>query len=384
VISRRFVIPALACAIGATATAHEDRGVIWVANNGTDTPSCGSSELKACRSIGFGVANANEGDLVLVGPGLYGDIDNDLQFTTSGDETPDFGLGCAVCIDKAVAIASTDGAKVTVIELGRPSAGEVPPDLRHTVLIRASGVRFGAPGHGFTLYASTDTGIRVAGGGNVRVVGNIVLRSKSAELGFSTGTGMAVVGPAGPVRVAQNAVHGHSSGFIVISDEPVTLVDNVALSNQGASGFSIQGAGRHVIAGNTSTANGIGFGFGVGTYIVKNNVASNNQSSGFVFGHSDHTIQRNTSVGNDTGFFVAPTFSGPVGQPRFHFNNMIGNRRCGLFNNSGRTIDATNNYWGSPNGPGPKPADAAPNVPACRGTEGTNTATVVPFSRKRF
>ena len=46
-------------------------------------------------------------------------------------------------------------------------------------------------------------------------------------------------------------------------------------------------------------------------------------------------------------------------------NNIWGNSynmtNCGLFNNSGSTVGARNNFWGAATGPGPDPADLVCN-----------------------
>src|SRR6516162_9238145 len=49
---------------------------LYVANNGLDGPSCGT-KASPCRSITQGIANAAAGDTIIVGPGLYGDLNDD-------------------------------------------------------------------------------------------------------------------------------------------------------------------------------------------------------------------------------------------------------------------------------------------------------------------
>ena len=63
-------------------------GTLLVAETGADSSACGSP-TSPCRSIGQAIANANPGDEIVVGPGVYGDVDGDGVFTPgSGDETP--------------------------------------------------------------------------------------------------------------------------------------------------------------------------------------------------------------------------------------------------------------------------------------------------------
>ena len=85
--------------------------------------TCGSTRSQACRSISLGIPKAQKGYLILVGTGCYGDINDDLQYTSPGDETADLGLGCVICVDKQVTIESTDGADATIID---PDSFEAP------------------------------------------------------------------------------------------------------------------------------------------------------------------------------------------------------------------------------------------------------------------
>ena len=350
---------------------EQTRSVIRVANNGTDTPTCGT-RIKPCRSISFGIVNAQDGDLVLVGPGHYGDIDGDLQYTTSGDEMANLGLGCVICIQKSVSVASTDGAKVTVIDRAafEPPPGAIrPPELRSTVLISASGVSLGGNGSGFTIYGHSATAVRVeAAQGDIRVIGNVALNG-----------GFALFPGNGPLFAAQNTVRNTDIGMQATSDSQVVVVDNFAEGNS-ATGFSITGLGQHRLARNTAIANQVGFFLGEGRYSITSNVASANEF-GFVTHDSGHIFSRNTAVGNDVGFNFNDD-TPPTVSNSFHTNNMIGNHFCGLSNNSGKRINARNNYWGSRTGPGLKPADAVCNLLSPTGVP--STTIVVPFALSPF
>ena len=57
-----------------------------VANNGLDSATCGSSAAP-CRSISQAIANASEGDTIVVGPGRYGDLNGNRIFGEVGEET---------------------------------------------------------------------------------------------------------------------------------------------------------------------------------------------------------------------------------------------------------------------------------------------------------
>src|SRR5262249_19176887 len=64
-------------------------GATWsVANNGVDSPTCGTSRTNPCRSISQALANAGDGDTISVGAGRYGDLNGDGAFTLPGAEQP--------------------------------------------------------------------------------------------------------------------------------------------------------------------------------------------------------------------------------------------------------------------------------------------------------
>lgn len=58
---------------------------LHVPNHGEDTPECGTRR-QPCRSISAAIAHASEGDRIVVGPGLYGDVNGDGDFNDPGDE----------------------------------------------------------------------------------------------------------------------------------------------------------------------------------------------------------------------------------------------------------------------------------------------------------
>lgn len=62
-----------------------------VANNGTDSSSCGSS-VSPCRSISQAIENASSGETIWVGPGIYGDLSGDGNFDAPGPNTRPYSL----------------------------------------------------------------------------------------------------------------------------------------------------------------------------------------------------------------------------------------------------------------------------------------------------
>src|SRR3981081_3085672 len=89
---------------------------IFVANNGADSSTCGPTGHAPCRSITQGIHNAANGDLIIVGPGKYGDLNGNGVLGEPGEETPAANCFCMLAVNKSVTIVSSDGAAATVID----------------------------------------------------------------------------------------------------------------------------------------------------------------------------------------------------------------------------------------------------------------------------
>ncbi len=72
--------------------------VLYVANNGLDSASCGLL-ASPCRSLTQAIANASANDRIIVGPGRYGDLNEDRILGNSpGEENPPGGTASCFCI----------------------------------------------------------------------------------------------------------------------------------------------------------------------------------------------------------------------------------------------------------------------------------------------
>ncbi|PON16437.1 hypothetical protein C2W62_18505 [Candidatus Entotheonella serta] len=123
-------------------------------------------------------------------------------------------------------------------------------------------------------------------------------------------------------------------------------------AHYGFSGHAFDIDGHTTLRQNRATENRIGIGVYDGIDLIGNTV--------------DH---------NDSDEIVI--FDGSTMVTTIKWNNIYGNDRhpgvnCRLANLTDNTVNASQNYWGSPNGPGPDPADEA-----CDGS-GT-LAPVTPF-----
>lgn len=317
-----------------------------VANNGSDSASCGGVH-QPCRSITQAIANAAPDDLIIVGPGRYGKL-TDSGGAIPGEENAPASCVCMMDVNKSLTIVSRDGARETVIAKPLSDAA--------VVRISASHVIFGVPGRGFTVSgADTYNGIWVDADEDVWVMGNIARDN---------------IGSSG-VQVVRRGRHHH-------------IIGNAAFGN--GTGFGIFNEDTEV-RGNRASGNGSGF-YTDGVRIrLENNVAVANVS-GFGVAGTNPLLRRNSAIGNKFFGIVAtlPQEPGTVSSGiRLEQNNIYGNNTdlasprpgCGLLNSNGGQVEAKNNYWGAPTGPGSDPADLLCDLPP-------NTTTFQPVATKEF
>src|SRR5262249_4181632 len=174
---------------------------LYVANDGSARPGgvrpvCGVGHLcrcgakaSPCRSIACGITSAAAGDTIVVGPGVYGDLNhNGTLGDLPGEENPDVfspGCGCVLALNKRVSVESSNGAAATIIDGQSVDVGT------NVLLITglAGGGEFGKPGKGFTVTntgSQDGTGIMIDAT-NVTVAGNQVVSSMFlSEFGIRT------------------------------------------------------------------------------------------------------------------------------------------------------------------------------------------------------
>jgi hypothetical protein len=373
-----------------TASAQWSDAVLWVANNGVDSGSCGAQ-----RSISQAVANAPVGAFVRVGPGRYGDVDRDGAYD-AGDEGPRTASRMGLLqIEKAVRISSTHGAELTTIDFG-PTA----TSPRAVVAILASGVYFGDAGRGFTLAGEDTEGVMLEGGTrrNVRIVGNIVRGL--------TGIGI----------------------YVDTTGDAITISDNLVIQNT-ASGLSATirrpsgSTAPILIERNTIRENGRPFRLAAVNARFFGNVIDGNLNAGGIVlaGSAGIQMERNFFIGNGAGGLEVverSSESAPALLERFVLNTVVGNASFGV-RERGRAIDrfeknniygngvgggvapaasncglvviggfpggdviATNNFWGVATGAGADPADGAGPGSGC-GAASSGTQ-VAPFATAPF
>jgi len=340
----------LACA----GSAHAAGNTLYVATNGTDDATCGPDGMAPCRSISRAIAHASAGDQIIVGPGLYGDVNRDALVDPSGDsgeenrvmvpevQCPVGGVStiwALINIDKTLTIVSRDGAGATIIEAG----GQFFQNYIG-VNITANGVVFGKRGKGFTIRNGA-IAVNVNGGvASTSVQGNIA----ECQMGFVAGSCDGSVMASGTVLKANTAVSNSTVGFQVFDDTAV-VSGNLAKANL-YTGFVVGGAG----------------------VVVTKNIAVDGLYRGYwLFATPGLVFSKNAAIGNvDAGVFLMSAGTTPVAMS-IASNTLFGNgerpqyppANCGLtIQNAGSqmlTVNADGNWWGAASGPGADPADAA-------------------------
>jgi hypothetical protein len=302
---------------------------LHAASNGVDGAGCGPA-ASPCRSITRAIANAVAGSTILVGPGLYGDLNGNGTLGEPGEETPPRGCGCMLSVNKPVILLSSDGAAATAIDATTVTAGK-------NVLIFTEDAEFGRPEHGFLVTKSKNGGGIVIDGSDIKVRGNQVVSSAGFVGIESLNNGSAIV------LIEQNQAIGWELGIHVNDAGGKVSKNQVSLNTTG-----IVADGGSVV-GNVANANSRG-----------------------IFLRGSASAVGNATYGNLFGFVVSG-FTGVIQK-----NNIVGNlSSCGLINDGVVGLVATNNYWGAATGPGPEPADAV-----CNFSGGTTTTT--PFATARF
>ena len=97
----------------ASAAAAEAR-TLYVANTGVDSAACGQPR-NPCRSISRAIANAVPRDTIMVGRGVYGDLNGNGILGGPGEETGFPNCRCMIWMDRAVTLISSHGAAATMI-----------------------------------------------------------------------------------------------------------------------------------------------------------------------------------------------------------------------------------------------------------------------------
>jgi len=243
---------------------------LFVTSNSYDSSICGSRE-NACRSITQAIVNARDGDHIIVGPGHFGDINNDGDFDDPGDEHAQLGFGCycMILIGKSLTITSIVGAETTIL-----NANGAILDI---VKIKADKVVFGKKHRGFTL-----TGARNGSndkGAGLRAISNFLQISGNISKN-NLGVGFDIKGD--KHKITENIASNNGHGFIIaFTDNGHLIEQNIARGNGTQTGF------------------GHGFSFYGNKHIVRKNMSKDNYGAGFIINSENGFVfAGNTAIGN--------------------------------------------------------------------------------------
>jgi parallel beta-helix repeat protein len=298
---------------------------LYVTTTGVDGLTCGTVQAP-CRSISQTIANATAGDILLVSPGRYGDVNQDGDFNDPGDEaaTADIdGYLTMITVNKRLTLLSSAGAGATVLDGGKRVAA--------VVKITASRVIFGALGHGFTMRNGQAGDDRDFGSGlkvdydtsNVTISGNIARDSTSMgfwlmgrghtithntakhnTLGFEA-CGFQITGGGHAVTYNVSTENGGEEGHgFCVGGQDILFFRNKTADNV-ESGIQIEGS-RVLVVANEAKNSRYGFQVGGKDITLRHNVADDNYNGGFVISGTGHTLIANIARNpNDAGFYVS-------------------------------------------------------------------------------
>ncbi len=379
-------------------------GVLHVEKWGQDSGYCGSAN-DPCNTIGQAIDNADPGDTIRVGPGVYGDADENGWLSGPGEEYRNCGGRISVvCVDRDnLKLESTMGAASTVIDAPSPAAAGV--------VIRGNGVKFGKKGRGFTIRHST-TGVVLnadrltvqdiraedntaygfygnqgAGQGHCVLIGNTAVRSHTGFYFRATGQGPYVT------LFSQNRSRDNSSYGVELSlNGNVTIDRNVSVNNN--SGFNLRAGGGTLVKNNLAVGNATDgltmsrIGSGGGGISLIGNSASGNETKGFLLQNVDKfignvctrngigmrclglkmQIKKNFIAGNRKyGMLLIRNGSGAaavtVEKNNIFDNGWESGGNCGLNNQLATALTVRKNFWGDAGGPGADPADDTCGAP---------------------
>jgi parallel beta helix pectate lyase-like protein len=300
-------------------SAHASAKTLITAMNGSDSPTCGAKSAP-CRSLSRAIANAVDGDTIIAGPGLYGDVNGDGNFDDPGDEAAEIGSGCEcmVKVDKRVTLKSRDGSNATSIN----AKGLTNTAL--AVVAGGGGATIGGTQNGFTVRSADGVGIfldQTAPG--VKLVGNV-----AQENG---GDGISVVSMG--ARLTGNRAFRNDGDGISILNSGVVVTGSVS-SRNGEDGFLVIESDAVRIEKSIATGNLIGFAAAAATFELKSVSVLGNVQMGIYMTDGSGAINGSTIMGNGAGA-----------------------ANCGLSIDTTGDLDATGNYWGAATGPGSDPAD---------------------------
>ncbi|MDP3623045.1 MAG: chitobiase/beta-hexosaminidase C-terminal domain-containing protein, partial [Methanobacteriaceae archaeon] len=213
-------------------------------------------------------------------------------------------------------------------------------------LVQNGGYGIGVTGANATVINNTvvdngNAGIVITSGDNSTVSNNTV--TNNGNRGFNGWNYDGIYVRGNSIQILQNSIIQNNWHGINAVGLNLNISGNNVTRNA-KDGINLNGANATVIGNNVTNNTGTGV-YVTGTgVIVSNNTVKNNQY-GIYFYNSYGVIRSNDLIGNQYGVYLSNS------NATINFNRIIGNSKYGLYNSGNGIINATNNWWGSNNGP---------------------------------
>lgn len=336
------------------------------AATGLDSPTCGTAT--PCKTIGQAITNASAGDTIQVAAGTYNEqvtIDKALTLEGTDRNTTTISWNSATAVTITAANVTFEGFTVK----GSSVYGIYPQTS--DVTIQDNIVENNSTGIYWNLGGKAGT--------NLQILNNILQDNGSDTSG---GAGAELTCGATPTEINGNtgwvisgntAKDDYGAGIDVECTTGAQVTDNqVSGTKQQTSGpWAGQEANLNVIFSKDATVSGNtvsnGYRIGISLWNTQSSTVKGNSVSGItgsgvgVFTGSDgtnglngdnNTIIGNTLTGNLRGIDQWASDPNLVTGTLVHFNDLTGDTTDGIENDVPTSvIDATDNWWGSANGP---------------------------------
>jgi nitrous oxidase accessory protein NosD len=355
-------------------------GTIVVSSNGADSPTCGAKPASACATIGQAVANASDGDSIVVWPGMYAGT----TITKSVSLTPTSGGGGAILTGStqlaANGIVLGKRGKGFSIQDGNVTVSAADVVVRGNYFSNGTNCLQVAAGNDTVIrdnsFTNCDIGVLLSTTG-VEVRGNRFAYMNQAAVFLDAPSSSCVLrenrmsGPGGVGVVIQGSDHllrrnlvqsVAAGGFVAnLSATNVTLLENLVV-NSNAPAYNLTSGTGWILEKNASVGCGApGFYLAAGTtLLLTDNVSMGSAVAGFlIVGGSDHVLDGNSAIDNDAvGIQLGSVGTGVSVIGGNLYGNGGSGSNCGLTNSSANLVQTSDIFWGDPSGPGVDPADA--------------------------
>jgi autotransporter-associated beta strand protein/parallel beta-helix repeat protein len=365
--------------------------VTWVAGNlyvtAPGTHSTGSSDTDS--SIQRGIEAASSGNTVNVEAGTFtGDLVVDKSLTLNGAQAG---------IDPGTSVPATESV---IMGTGANAPIEINSGVNN-VTINGFDIKSPAGGSGALnggIWTNGSTGITVEdnvirnntagvaiGDSAVSVQHNLIQNNNAPGAGAGNGVEF-FASTSQTSAVSNNHFTGNTNADVLLAAgapiSNVTISSNTLTSSAGIDVFQ---ASSVLISSNSAsamTSAAVYVGGGDSNIEIAQNTLSNNPGQAAIMVDDAYSVGANTGINIHNNFLDSNQFgvdatSAGLGSLVMNVNHIAGNTTAGLENDPSTTVNASNNWWGSADGPNTSLNSYHPNNPA--GDIVIGPATIAPW-----